>query len=83
MNIDKFKASNGYLERFKDRNQVIFTKIHGEASSVDEDVIERWYDNQLKDHIHLVDPDNIYNGDELGLFWRMQANASYVLKDFL
>jgi hypothetical protein len=68
-NLDTFKASNGYLENFKQRNMIMFSKIHGEANSVDENVIERWFDSQLRDHINLIDPDNIYNGDELGLFW--------------
>ena len=81
LNITDFKSSHGYLEKFKKRNQIIFTKIHGDASSVDSDVIETWYGSQLKDHIHLVDPDNIYNGDESGLFWRMHARSSYAIKD--
>jgi hypothetical protein len=68
-NLDTFKASNGYLENFKQRNMIMFSKFHGEANSVDENVIERWFDSQLRDHINLIDPDNIYNGDELGLFW--------------
>jgi hypothetical protein len=29
----------------------------------------------------LIDPENIYNDDELGLFWRMQAKSSYIVKD--
>ena len=29
----------------------------------------------------IADPQNIYNGDELGLFWRLQANATYKIKD--
>ena len=81
LNNNDFKSSQGYIEKFKKRNQIIFTKIHGEASSVDINVIETWYISQLKDHIHLVDPDNISNGDELGLFWRMQARSTYAIKD--
>lgn len=79
--LDTFKASNGYLENFKQRNMIMFSKIHGEANSVDGNVIERWFDSQLREHIHLIDPDNIYNGDELGLFWRMQPKATHVVKD--
>ena len=60
---------------------LVFKLIHGDVSSVDSNVIETWYGSQLKDHIHLVDPDNIYNSDELGLFWHMQARASYAIKD--
>jgi hypothetical protein len=36
-------------------------------------VIENRYLIQLKDHIHLIVPENICNVDELGFFWRMQA----------
>ncbi len=55
--------------------------IHGEANSADVNDIENWYSIQLKDHIHLFDPENIYNGDELGLLWRMQAKSSYMVID--
>ncbi len=47
-NLDTFKASNGYLENFKQRNMIMFSKIHGEANCVDENVIERWFDSQLR-----------------------------------
>ena len=53
-NIVDFKASNGYLEKYKQRNKIMFTTIHGEESSVDVNVVERWLGNQLKDHIHLL-----------------------------
>jgi hypothetical protein len=80
-NIVDFKESNGYLKKYKQRNKIIFTSGHGEANSVDVNVVKRWLGNQLKDHIHLVNPININNGDELGLFWRMQPISSYVIKD--
>ena len=82
-NLTNFKAINGYLDMFKGRNQVIFTKMHGEANSVDQDVINYWHLTTLKNHIHLVGPVNIYNGDELGPFWRMQSCSTYSLKDSL
>ena len=53
-NIVDFKASNGYLEKYKQRNKIMFTTIHGEESSVDVNVVERWLGNQLKDLIHLL-----------------------------
>jgi hypothetical protein len=59
----------------------MFTNVHGEASSVNVNVVEWWLGNQLRDHIHLVYPANIYNGDELGLFWRTQPKSTYNVKD--
>ena len=78
-NIVNFKVRNGYIEIFKARKSIHFENIHGEANSVDQNVIEQWYTMKLKDHLHLIDPENIYNGDELGLFWRMQTKSSYVV----
>ena len=46
-----FKASNGYLEKFKKRNKVVFATIHGEAGSVDSSVIENWINLKLTDII--------------------------------
>ena len=40
-----------------------------------------WFGDQLKSLIVDVSPENIYKADELGLFWRMQANATYKIKD--
>ncbi len=77
------QISNGYLEKFKSRKKILFVTIHGEANSVEPSVIENWYNIQLVDLIHLIDPVDIYNGDELGLFWRMQGKSSYVVKDNL
>ena len=31
----------------------------------------------------MIDPKNISNGDELGLFWRLQPNKIYVIKGHL
>ncbi len=31
---------NGYLARFKERNKIVFEKIHGDANSVDEFVVD-------------------------------------------
>ena len=43
---------------FKNRNKVLFGTIHGEAYSVDVNVIENWYSIRFKEHIHLIDPEN-------------------------
>ena len=56
-----------------------FAKIHGESGGVDSNVILNW-SVKLKDLILNVDVKNIFNGDELGLFWRLLPNKSYVLK---
>ena len=46
-------------------------------------MIENWYSSQLRDHLNLIDPENIYYGDKLGLFRIMQTKSSYVAQDNL
>ena len=78
--ILNFKASNGYLHNFTTRSSVSFKTIHGESGSVDPDILINWK-VKLSEMIANTDPENIFNGDELGLFWRMFPNKSFVLKD--
>ncbi|KAL3251163.1 hypothetical protein MRX96_017770 [Rhipicephalus microplus] len=42
--IDDFKASNGWLDRFKKRSGVVYSRCCGESSSVSSDTVE----NQLQ-----------------------------------
>jgi hypothetical protein len=78
--VINFKASSGYLNNFKRRNLVFYKTIHGQDDSVEPEIIEMWY-IKLDDLLHLLDPKNIYNGDELGLFWRLQASKTHVMSD--
>jgi hypothetical protein len=70
VNKDTFKASNGWLQRFKDRHNLKLKALHGEATTVSEGDIEGER-KRLKDLISQYDPDDVYNADETALFWRM------------
>ncbi|KAH7967679.1 hypothetical protein HPB52_001639 [Rhipicephalus sanguineus] len=40
--IDDFKASNGWLDRFKKRSGVVYSRCCGESASVSSDTVEKW-----------------------------------------
>ncbi|UYV68316.1 MFI2 [Cordylochernes scorpioides] len=42
MGQDNFEASNGWLEKFKARNNIAFKRLHGEAGSVDANSVATW-----------------------------------------
>jgi flagella basal body P-ring formation protein FlgA len=67
LNITDFKASNGYIDRFKQRNMVLFQKIQGEATSVPESQCNDWKLNKLPLIIKDYEEKDIFNGDEFGL----------------
>ena len=77
---NEFKGSNGFIDRFKRRHNIKFTAFHGEASGVSEEVCNDWITVKLPEIRKDYEAKDIYNGDELGLFWRLLPNKSYVIQ---
>jgi Tc5 transposase DNA-binding domain/Fission yeast centromere protein N-terminal domain len=69
------KFSNGWLDRFKAHNNLRKHYIHGEAKSAPIESLphERKY---LKHKLRKYSPDDIFNADETGLFFRMTPNQT-------
>uniref|UniRef100_H3A1R5 HTH CENPB-type domain-containing protein n=1 Tax=Latimeria chalumnae TaxID=7897 RepID=H3A1R5_LATCH len=65
LNKPDFKASNGWLGRFKGRHNIAFSAVSGEKGYVDGDVVEDWK-LKLPDTIAGYQPKDIYNKDESG-----------------
>ncbi|KAL4097797.1 hypothetical protein QTP88_022511 [Uroleucon formosanum] len=75
-----FKASNGWLEKFRKRHNIAYKAIYGESSSVDHDIVDDW-NNKLVEICEGFVPKNIFNLDETGLFFRALPNKTMCLKD--
>lgn len=76
-----FKASTGWLDRFKERNGITFKKVCGESKSVDtesSDMTE--WQSQLKRILDRYSPDDIYNADETGMFYRLLPDKTLEFK---
>ncbi len=69
--FDLFKSSPGYLANFKKRNCIMFEKSHGVANSISRLVIDD-LNTKLRDLLLNVDPKDVFNVDEFGLFWCLQ-----------
>uniref|UniRef100_H3A6Q7 HTH CENPB-type domain-containing protein n=1 Tax=Latimeria chalumnae TaxID=7897 RepID=H3A6Q7_LATCH len=65
LNKPDFKASNGWLGRFKGRHNIAFSAVSREKGCVDGDVVEDWK-LKLPDIIARYQPKDIYNMDESG-----------------
>ena len=68
MELD-FKASNGWLDRWKKRHNVTFGAICGEGGATDETQVNDWK-TRLPEIIEAYAPRDRYNFDETGLVWR-------------
>ncbi|CAF1177590.1 unnamed protein product [Rotaria magnacalcarata] len=72
---NNFKASNGWLARFRTRYNIQFRVICGESRSVDQNTVDDWK-TRLTNIIEHYDPDDIFNCDETGLFYKLMPDRS-------
>lgn len=68
---EKFKGSVGWIENFKKRHNLKLYNIHGEAASAPIQDLNEMRKN-LQEKLIEYDPENIFNCDETGLFWKMK-----------
>jgi hypothetical protein len=74
-NEDKFKASNGWINNFKKRHNLKQYNIHGEANSAPIQDLDEMRE-KLRQTLRDYDPNDIFNCDETGLFWKMKPNKT-------
>ncbi|XP_029656090.1 tigger transposable element-derived protein 6-like [Octopus sinensis] len=80
INYESFKASNGWLDRFKKRHELLFKTISGEKNSSDLSTVSNFfadYDNCLE----TVGSENIFNCDETALYIKRTPSKSFVQFD--
>lgn len=79
LGIENFSASNGWLDRFRIRNNITFRSLCGEAADVDLSLCEDWQE-RLPLLLAGYDDRDIFNMDETALFFRSLPNKSMMQK---
>lgn len=72
-----FKASNGWFENFKQRNNIRHFTISGSENLVDESIVSTWKEETYNTIFSKYEKDNIYNADETGLFYELMPASTY------
>lgn len=77
----EFSASTGWMTGFLKRQALHNIKIKGETASADDLAAEKFPQTLLK----IIEeggytPDQVWNADETGLFWKRMPNRTYVAK---
>jgi len=72
---NELQFSSGWLHKFKERNGIRLRKLHGEASSVNQDVVIESR-LSLQEKMSSYPAERIYNMDETGLFYRLEPDTS-------
>ena len=75
-----FKASNGWVQRFQTRHNIVFKKVCGESKSVNTENVHEWYNTVFLDVLQNYQPRNIYNADETGIFFKLLPDKTFTFK---
>ena len=77
---DAFTATTGFIDRWKIRHAIGMKKVSGEEKSVAEEDIKPWISDALPDLLKRFKPEDIYNADETGLFFKLQPDHTLAFK---
>ncbi|KAK3091960.1 hypothetical protein FSP39_024021 [Pinctada imbricata] len=80
LNMPDFSATNGWLERWKSRNNIGFKRMHGEKKDADEGAANQWKESTLPTFLRSYHPDDIYNADETGIYFRALPDGTLTFK---
>ncbi|KAM7300551.1 tigger transposable element-derived protein 6-like [Ixodes scapularis] len=75
MDIHELNYSRGWLSRFKRRHGISSHRIHGESGSVDTAAVASAR-KQLAEFLAQYSPDDIYNFDETGFFYKLGPSST-------
>ncbi|GBN52467.1 Tigger transposable element-derived protein 4, partial [Araneus ventricosus] len=76
-----FKATEGWLTRWKDRNNIVYRKLHGEKQDADSASAEDWSKDVWPTLIKDYKLDQIFKTDETGLFFRALPEHTLLFKN--
>jgi hypothetical protein len=74
-----WKCSSGWLSRWKERHNVSYRSVCGENASVNQEVCTDWKENVLQPLLEKYSPDDVFNADETGLYWRLLPDKTHAV----
>ena len=81
MRRDNFVATDGWFQRWKKRENIVYGKAFGEQLDVNIEGAEMWPKTQWPALIAQYSPDDIFNADETGLYFRALPELIYFTRN--
>ena len=75
LNIEGFKASNGWFDRLKKKYSINLVAISGESASADRNGAKNFAEG-IRNLIEGYSDDEIFNLDETGLYWKAMPDKT-------
>lgn len=80
LGIADFKASEGWLNKWKLRHNINYGQISGEARDVNRNITDGWLEKVWPELKTRYSAEDIFNADETGLFYKMTPNRTLKFK---
>lgn len=80
LNKPNFKATTGWFCRWKTRNGVVYKRLHGEKKDADISNADRWLTDVLPSLFNEYKPEDIFNCDETGIYYRAMPDGTLAHK---
>ena len=81
MHLDDFRASDGWLDRWKSGHSVTFREVSGEVKSCTSEMTASWKKTHLPTILSRYELKDIFNADEFGLFYQALPSKSMHFKN--
>ena len=81
MNVENFKASDGWLDCWKKQFNVSFKMVSCKSNACTDEMVAPWEQITLPTILPKYHLNQIYNAEKFGLFYRAQRNKSLHLKN--
>ncbi|KAH9371418.1 hypothetical protein HPB48_010981 [Haemaphysalis longicornis] len=76
-----FRVRSGWLQRFKERHQIVGRAVTGESRAVDSESVRKWVQENWPVITARYQPQDVFNADEPALFWQMLPNKTLACRD--
>jgi len=79
LGYENFKASNGFVEKFKERQGITGQAVCGEEKSIDPDIVKTWSE-RLPHICRSYSMKDRFNADETGFMWKATPTQTLNLR---
>lgn len=80
MGRENFVATDGWFNRWKKRENIVYRRTHGEQNEADVSSADHWMKEEWPKITAEYSSDNIYNADETGLYYRALPEHTFMFK---
>jgi hypothetical protein len=80
MGKHEFVATDGWFNRWKKRENIVFRRTYGEQKDADVLAAEMWKKEEWPKLFSSYSPENVYNADETALYFRALSEHTYLFQ---